>query len=207
MADSPMPKQELLLKLLNMTTAAEDTVAVIAIRKANELLRANGWDWEKLLAGKIKVVADPWGPKVEKPKPDTAPDNSFYAKPWSYQAPPRTAPRPASPPPPPPAWKGQATWYDQTPEHPFYNPVAGNYQRRPYVAAAPSPSIASTRSNMYGGHCYCCGVYVDSGKGWLFKPGMKNEVACDTCNKSSAPVPTKAAKRRTPSVSDILNSI
>lgn len=59
-SDAPLPKQELLLKMLNMTTADNDGQALVAIRKANALLASAGWTWEKLLLGKIVVVADPF---------------------------------------------------------------------------------------------------------------------------------------------------
>jgi len=51
-----LPKQELLIKLLKMSTSPNDGEALIAVRKANELLKSAGWDWEKLVNGKIKVV-------------------------------------------------------------------------------------------------------------------------------------------------------
>lgn len=55
-----LPKEQLLLKLLKMTTSAQDAEALVAIRKANELLISAGWDWDKLIAGKIKVVENPF---------------------------------------------------------------------------------------------------------------------------------------------------
>ena len=55
-----MPKEELLRKLLKMTTSDNDNTALVAIRKANQLMTASGWDWDKLLNGKIKVVANPF---------------------------------------------------------------------------------------------------------------------------------------------------
>jgi hypothetical protein len=56
-----LPKHELLLKLLKMTASSNDAEALAAIRKANQLLAIASWDWDRLLAGKITVVGDPFG--------------------------------------------------------------------------------------------------------------------------------------------------
>jgi len=77
---SPILKQELLIKLLRMTASPNDGEALVALRKANTLLATAGWDWDKLINGKITVVADPF---------------NNLADPF--------ATRPASSPPPPPA--------------------------------------------------------------------------------------------------------
>lgn len=62
MTDST-PKDEhsivLLIKMMKMT-AAEDNVALVAIRKANAVLAKEGWDWEKLLKGKVTIIGDPF---------------------------------------------------------------------------------------------------------------------------------------------------
>jgi hypothetical protein len=58
--DTTLPKQELLAKLLRMTTQSNDGEVLTAIRKANALLTSAGWDWDKLLAGKIKIVENPF---------------------------------------------------------------------------------------------------------------------------------------------------
>lgn len=62
MPDPPadLPKQDFLLKLLNMTTSSADAEALLAIRKVNKFLQANGWTWDMLLASKIKIIADPF---------------------------------------------------------------------------------------------------------------------------------------------------
>jgi len=51
-----LPKEELLLKLLRLTTSMQDGEALAAIRKANDLLRNSKWDWDMLIRAKIKVV-------------------------------------------------------------------------------------------------------------------------------------------------------
>lgn len=55
-----IPKQDKLLKLLRMTTSPNDGEALTAIRIATKLLDEAGWTWDKLIAGKITVVADPF---------------------------------------------------------------------------------------------------------------------------------------------------
>lgn len=55
-----LQKHQLLVKLLGMTTSSNDGEALVAIRKANELLTNAGWDWTRLMAGKITVVGDPF---------------------------------------------------------------------------------------------------------------------------------------------------
>jgi hypothetical protein len=64
-----LPKQELLIKLMGMTTADNDGEALNALRKANALLRNAGWDWRKLIEGKITVVEDPFK-TIDTPKTD-----------------------------------------------------------------------------------------------------------------------------------------
>jgi hypothetical protein len=95
MSEDP-PKQELLLKLLKMTTSSNDGEALIAIRKANELLLSASWDWDKLIAGKIKIIGDPFGPSANIPTPT---NGSRYA---AAPAPPPRPAAPRQPPPPPP---------------------------------------------------------------------------------------------------------
>lgn len=78
MSEDTLPKQELLGKLLRMTTSSNDGEALMAIRKANSLLNAAGWDWDKLLAGKIKIVENPFAglgnPLAGKPTQAPAPN-------------------------------------------------------------------------------------------------------------------------------------
>src|SRR5882672_7473149 len=58
--DRDLPKQELLIKLLRMTTSDNDGEALTALRKANAFLNAAGWDWERLIHGKIRIIEDPF---------------------------------------------------------------------------------------------------------------------------------------------------
>lgn len=85
-----LPKQVLLVKLLKMTASPNDGEALTAMRKANELLTSAGWDWDRVMAGKIVVVEDPFAAIGTPPssKPREAHD-------WN--------PAPAAAPPPQPA--------------------------------------------------------------------------------------------------------
>lgn len=112
-----LPKHELLIKLMKMTSA-EDPVALIAIRKANKMLSENGWDWERLLKGKITIIADPFStpaPAFNVQTKKASPPPPPKPAPPPYQAPPqRTAPPASNPfagmaPPPPPKPKPQAS--------------------------------------------------------------------------------------------------
>jgi hypothetical protein len=58
--DNTIPKQELLIKLLRMTESDNDGEALAALRKANAFMRSAGWDWEKLVNSKIRIIEDPF---------------------------------------------------------------------------------------------------------------------------------------------------
>ena len=183
-----LPKQELLIKLLKMSTSSNDGEALIAVRKANELLKSAGWDWEKLVNGKIKVIADPFA-SVETPM------NRSIHNPPRAPNPPRPAPRPQPAPPPRPA----------APQPPPPPP-----RPRP-------PMIGSTAPNKYKGWCYCCGDAVLEQQGFIFDPynynssaNSKWQIACQACNsRSHASIGRTAAPRQrplgnvTPSLNDI----
>ena len=84
--------------MLNMTTVAEDTMAVVAIRKANELMRDAGWTWEQLLTNKIRIIEDPFKNLATPSGPTTVSAATAYTPTRSSTTPPKPAP-----PPPPPA--------------------------------------------------------------------------------------------------------
>lgn len=180
-ADRDPPKQELLLKMLNMTTADNDGQALVAIRKANALLASAGWTWEKLLSGKITVVEDPFSkvaaPTAQAPRNVEVPVRPFFR--------PTPTPRPLDPSPPP------------RPQTPRPSPPPPPQPAKPY----------STRTNNYGGWCYCCGAQVASLDGFIIKPedygARKNaitakwQIICEPCNKSNAFVGPSPARRQT----------
>src|SRR5215831_13293446 len=164
--ESKIPKQDLLTKLLKMTSSSNDGEALTAIRKANDLMKSVGWDWDKLMAGKIKVAADPFAnlqqphnpgagmapPRAAKPAP----------RPTAPQPQPRPQPQPAPPrqPPPPPK-----------PFEPF------------------SHQTTNGQTNNFPGNCYCCGYSVSAKAGKLFTPSTFNaaapsgkKVICDACD-------------------------
>jgi len=89
----PIARQDMLLKLLKMTTSDNDGEALTAIRHANRVLRDAGWDWDKLIHAKIRIVEDPFknlGTPSSSPSPMAATSHAPYAPP----------PRAPSPPPP-----------------------------------------------------------------------------------------------------------
>jgi hypothetical protein len=88
-----LPKQELLIKLLKMTTSDNDGESLTALRKANEFLKTAGWDWEKLVRGRITVIADPFQNLTE-PRRNNGVGSPGHTVP--------KPPPPPSPPPPPP---------------------------------------------------------------------------------------------------------
>ena len=155
----------MLLKLLKMTTSPNDGEALVAVRKANSLLTSAGWDWDKLIAGKIKVIADPFaGVAVNGGGPVFSNVN-------------RPAPRPTRPPPPPPS-------------QPFSPPPPP----RPQPQAPRKPKINSSRTNQFPGACYCCGIHVASQAGFIFDPHNHNpraktkwQVVCTSCNQAHYP--------------------
>lgn len=98
MSSDNIPKHQLLVKLLKMTTSNTDAEALVAIRKANALLTEAGWDWEKLMTGKIVVVGDPFANLKAPPIPEAT----------TYRAPVQPTPRP-SPPAPPPVYSKKPT--------------------------------------------------------------------------------------------------
>ncbi len=86
-----LPKQDLLLKLLGMTTSASDNEALMAIRRANEFLARAGWTWEMLIREKIKIIENPFNgladptrrPKNEQ-QPTTPPKPSPLRDTWHF---------------------------------------------------------------------------------------------------------------------------
>lgn len=180
--DDKIPKQELLAKMLKMTTSDNDNIALTSIRKANALLQAAGWDWDKLLQGKIKVAADPfanlqqpYNPGENRARPPRPPDHSVTgrwtggkptpaAQPNPFPPPPKPQPRPQPAPPPPPQAK------------PF----------EPY-----SHQSTNGQTNAFPGNCYCCGFSVSARDGKLFVPSQFNtrapsgkKVICDSCDQN-----------------------
>jgi hypothetical protein len=78
---------DLLIKLLKKSQGDSDEESLLAIRAANKQLEKVGGDWETLLRGKVKIIADPFSnlppvtvrkaepPSRPQPKPQPRPSN------------------------------------------------------------------------------------------------------------------------------------
>jgi len=93
MNDTPLPKQERLIKLLRMTTSPNDGEALTALRMATKLLDEAGWTWERLVKGGITVVEDPFNKLGDFP--------DYNNRPHATPAPTSPPHRPSAPRPPP----------------------------------------------------------------------------------------------------------
>lgn len=96
---------DLLIKLLKMTTSSHDNEALSAMRKANAQLVKLGFEWEKLLRGKVTIVADPFAsiptpPTPQKPH-EPNPTVQMTDVTWTASARPQPTPRPQPVPVPP----------------------------------------------------------------------------------------------------------
>jgi hypothetical protein len=49
-----------LIKVLGMTTSDNDNIALVAARRANDILEKLDTDWSKLIKGKVTIIADPF---------------------------------------------------------------------------------------------------------------------------------------------------
>jgi hypothetical protein len=128
-----LPKQELLIKMLGMTTSDNDGQALVAIRKANAFLLANGWDWDRLIRGKITIVEDPF--KSIPTPPRQAPEQRFQSRstpqqpqPTQPTSPPRQTPPRPQPQPSRPTWQDSSTTSPNAagPDYAGMVPIFGN---------------------------------------------------------------------------------
>lgn len=177
MSDETLPREELLRKMLNMTTSDNDGTALVAIRKANTLLAAAGWSWDKLLSGKIKIVESPF-----KNMPNPTRPERFEPKTPSPT--PTRAAHPLSSP------RSGCHW--------VYDSYADTWVNEPNITpptpAAPTPRLGLTRPNLYARYCYCCGDYTNNNQGFIMKPRQFNprapdkwEIVCKNCNNTRSP--------------------
>lgn len=188
--EAKLPREELLRKLLKMTTATNDGECLTAIRKANELLRSAGWDWDKLLDGKIKIIENPFS-KVA----------TVNATRREFAPPP---PKPTTPPAEGMMWEYNSfdKQWDQVRDPSFR-------KRRPPMPGSQTPNFGGggkghgfVRSNNYPNSCWCCGDDVAVKTGVIFNPqkdfgrGLdKWQTMCEPCNQSGAFVPNSKAPR------------
>lgn len=156
-------KLELLIKIMKMTTA-EPTIAAVAFAKANQLLAQEGWDWERLLRGKVKILADPF--------------SGVAAPPQFTSSPPPKAPAPPTPPRQP-----------QPPPSPAFGPAPRSFSAPP-PPAQPRPSAAALRMvsviNGYNGACHECLGLANAGTSWAVKqpPSTRWQKYCPSCHNS-----------------------
>ena len=140
---------ELLIKLMNMTRS-EDNITLVAIRKANAHLAKLGTDWESVLRGKVKIIADPFA-SINIPKDAMNPNrNSDYrppapAKPEPYTPPPAYTPRPRTAPPP--------------------RPQPSSVKPKPGAPAFQGDTVEKTVVNKFDGTCTKCKNRVLAGEG------------------------------------------
>lgn len=99
---------DLLVKLLGMTTSSVDAEALVAMRKANELLARLQLTWPALLRGRVTVLADPFA-NIVPPQASSAPPRAAHASPsWAPPQPQAPSASPSSSPPwpgPPPVFR------------------------------------------------------------------------------------------------------
>jgi len=181
-----LQKHHLLLKLLKMTTSDNDGECLVSIRKANGLLREAGWDWDRLLAGKIRVIGDPFAgvaPPVNRGAGDRRPP-----PPPAYGRPAPAPPPQRTPPPPPQPAKPRAPKINSTKENIFPGPC--------YCCGAQVPAKA--------------GYIFDPSK-FNSRAKQKWQIACSSCNQAhypnigNSPAPKFTAKgpQYSPSLSDL----
>lgn len=153
-------KLDTLIKVLLMTTSDNNSEALAAVRRANVMLRNASTDWEKLLRGKVTVVADPFA-DIAAPQSTssshrpTVPQRPQYVEPEDRPAPP--------------------AYYIKTPTRPM-NPATPR-------APTYSPQVARrNNTNNYAGRCFNCNVGVAAGYGALRDIQGTTRVFCEDCN-------------------------
>lgn len=185
------PNLRLVIKLLMMTTSANDGEAITAMRKANKAVSDAGWDWDRLLSGKVTIVEDPFS-KIT--PPDTTPHGKTRhgGTTAAPSAPQRPQPKPQS--------IASCAWcsggvYDhsyvargkfyctlscqnsdkpRTPTPPLRTrpqPTTTGYQRYQGPDLNPMNNINahSQQPNQYTGHCWQCGQFVAANDGWIMR--------------------------------------
>jgi hypothetical protein len=99
---------ERLIKILGMTTSANDPTALIAIRRANECLERLNTDWRGLLTGKVTIIQDPFVNVPPPPPPKAAPPRDEPPRKPRAGSPAQPKPQPR-PQPAQPRWKPRFT--------------------------------------------------------------------------------------------------
>lgn len=214
MTDTPLPKQELLLKILNMTTSDNDGTALAAIRQANAFLAKQGWDWDKLINAKIRVVENPFA-KIATPgaiNAGSTPRSPAQPAP-SGQPAQRFPPQPSYSPGVGRMWEfNQNIWDWLSKPDPNYRPPQPAASPRSAQPRSAFKGLGLSKNNVYANNCWCCGDYVNNNAGFIMKPVDFNKAAvvpnksgwavcCKPCEASRTPdswgVPARAAPRNT----------
>ena len=149
-----LSKLDLFIKIMRMTESDNDGVSLVALRKANALLKAEKWDWEKLLRGKIKVISDPFGPATAPqaaPPPQAA---AFHAQP--------VRPRPQPQPQPQPGWTAAPNPWPNG-QKPQPRPASSHYQPTGPKVAPAGP--LHFRRNSKDEWCIASHIRIDSAIG------------------------------------------
>jgi hypothetical protein len=169
---------ELLIKIMKMTTA-EDNIALAAVRKANNQLFKMGTDWEAVLRGKVRIIADPFA-NINIPQSHMNPNRNQDYTP----APPR---RPAAPPPPQP--RPQPAPRPSPLRQALAEPGPGNGTEEKRIV------------NKHDGTCYKCSNKVLAGHGfavlWKRSDGKTKWVS-----EHSGPCPTATRKFKPATTTD-----
>lgn len=175
--DTNIPKQELLIKLLRMTTSDNDGEALTALRKANALMTAAGWDWERLINSKIKIVASPFANLATPPSDRRSGNNGGSGGATT----PPFSPNPGR------QWQN--------------NPKPPPQPTPPPVSKTTHP--IGIDPNRFAGPCYCCGIEVVANAGLLFRPNKYHtratsdwKVVCTSCNTTATIGPNPAPRQR-----------
>lgn len=189
---------ELLIKLMKMTQA-EDNIALIAVRKANNQLLKMGTDWEALLRGKVKIIADPFA-NINIPASHMNPNKN-----QDYTPKPQAPRKPAPPPPPQP----QPAASSPDPFYQGYRSPPPQPQPRPHRArtpplADPGPNngtLEKTIVNKFDGTCHKCANKVLAGQG-ISKMWRRSDGKTKWISEHSGPCPTTARKFKPATTSD-----
>ena len=85
MASTDAINLDLLIKLLKKSQGDSDEESLLAIRAANKQLAKVGGDWESLLRGKVKIIADPFSNlppvTVKKAEAPSTPSTKSFVRP------------------------------------------------------------------------------------------------------------------------------
>lgn len=159
-----------LIKLLGMTTSANDAEALSFIRAANSELDKLGKTWSEFIMSKVTVVADPFD-KVPTPTQSTSDIDTAYGRGGDWRNRGATAPQR----PPPPRTQRQPSRPAPAPDYSYMGPKPranpdpfATTQGKPATAKSPG---AARIENKFAGLCTRCKERVGPGEGEAFLDG------------------------------------